>query len=100
MRLLRLSEVEATPNDRVYCSSRTRALLLVTVTLAAFASLVFHAYTTGWKPGYYIAAVIFLFLDFMRRFITARFRASNWLVRLNDSSVFIQFRSYLNYHLP
>src|SRR5690349_2394258 len=62
--------------------------------------LVFHAYTANWKPGYYIAAVVFLFLDFMRRFITARFRFSNWLVRMNDSGVYVQFRSYLNYHLP
>ncbi len=100
MRLLRLNEVETGPNDRVYCSSRTRALLLVAVALAAVAWLVFRGYTTNWKPGYYIAAVVFLLLDFMRRFITARFRSSNWLVRINDSGAFIQFRSYLNYHLP
>jgi hypothetical protein len=43
---------------------------------------------------------LFLFLLLTRRFITARFRASNWLVRMNDAGVFVQFRSYLNYHLP
>ena len=36
----------------------------------------------------------------MRRFVSARFRPSNWLVRMNDTGLFIQFRSYLNYHLP
>jgi hypothetical protein len=36
----------------------------------------------------------------MQRLITARFRPSNWLVRMSDSGLFIKFRSYLNYHLP
>jgi hypothetical protein len=54
----------------------------------------------NWKPGYYLAAVILLFLWLMHRFITARFRPSNWLVRMTDLGLFIKFRSYLNYHLP
>ena len=74
MRLLRLAEVETGPNDRVYCYSRSRAILLAMALLGAAAWLVFHAITTGWKLGYYIAAVIVLFLELMRRFFTARFR--------------------------
>ena len=100
MRLLRLAEVETGPNDRVYCYSRSRAILLAMALLGAAAWLVFHAITTGWKLGYYIAAVIVLFLELMRRFFTARFQPTNWLVRMNDEGMFIQFRSYLNYHLP
>src|SRR5881392_3392810 len=100
MRLLRLAEVETGPNDRVYCYSRSRAILLAMALLGAAAWLVFHAMTTGWKLGYYIAAVIVLFLELMRRFFTARFQPTNWLVRMNDQGMFIQFRSYLNYHLP
>jgi hypothetical protein len=100
MRLLPLSEVEISARDRVYASSRTRALLGFALCLGAICWLVFHAYTTSWKPGYFIAAVIFLFLEFMRRFFIARFRPSNWLIRIRDSGVYIQFRSYLNYHLP
>ena len=100
MRLLRLSEVEISFRDRVYAWSRTRALLCFAVSLGAIAWLIFYAYSTSWKPGYFIAAVVFLFLELMRRFFTARFRPSNWLVRMNNTGVYIQFRSYLNYHLP
>ena len=32
--------------------------------------------------------------------MTARFRSSNWLVRLTDHGLFIKFRSYLNFHFP
>ncbi len=32
--------------------------------------------------------------------ISARFRPSNWLVRLTDQGLFIKFRSYLNDHFP
>src|SRR5437763_8213457 len=36
----------------------------------------------------------------MRRFFTACLRPTILLVRMNDDGMFIQFRSYLNYHLP
>ncbi len=100
MRLLRLSEVETSPSDHIFCYSRARAVVMVLVALAAACWLVVHAFTTGWKLGYYLAAVTVAFLGLLQRFITARFRPSNWLVRMNDQGVFIQFRSYLNYHLP
>src|SRR5215471_6626082 len=100
MRLLRQSDVEIGGRDRVYSSSRLRALLCLVVLFGAISWLVFHAYTTRWKPGYFIAAVIFLLFELVRRSFTARFRSSNWLVRMNDSGLYIQFRSYLNYHLP
>jgi len=100
MRLLRLNDVEKSPTDRVFSYSRTRAVLTVVIVLAIAAWAAVHAFTAGWKPGYYIAAVVILFVELMRRFVGARFRPSNWLVRMNDSGMFIQFRSYLNYHLP
>ena len=100
MRLLRLSDAEAGPRDHVFCYSRTRALLLGLAWMTAILALVFRAFDAHWKAGYYLAAVLFLFLLLTQRFITARFRTSNWLVRMNDEGAFIQFRSYLNYHLP
>jgi hypothetical protein len=36
----------------------------------------------------------------MRRFLLARLRPSNWLARMRNDGLLIQFRSYLNYHLP
>lgn len=100
MRLLRQSDVEIGSNDRVFRYSRVHAVVVFLIGLAAAAWLVFHAYTAAFKPGYYIAGAILLFLELTRRFLTARFRPSNWLVRMNDLGVYIQFRSYLNYHLP
>jgi hypothetical protein len=100
MRLLRLGDVEVGPSDRVFCYSRTRALLIGLAWLTTILVLIVRAFETHWSAGYYIAAVLFLVLLLTRRFITARFRSSNWLVRMNDEGVFVQFRSYLNYHLP
>jgi hypothetical protein len=100
MRLLRLSDVETSSRDRIFYYSRTHVLLIVFVAVGASAWLLFRAFTMHWKPGYYFAPVILLFLCLMQRLITARFRPSNWLVRMSDSGLFIKFRSYLNYHLP
>jgi hypothetical protein len=100
MQLLRLADVQIIPSDRVYSYSRTRAAVVLLIVLGTVAWLSFHAVTAGWKVGYYIAAAVLLFFLLAVRFITARFRSSNWLVRANDQGIFIQFRSYLNYHFP
>ncbi len=100
MRLLRLSDVETDRNDRVFEYSRFRALLIACVEPGATAALLLRAFVMHWNAGYYLAAVLIFFAALTRRFITARFRPSNWLVRMNDLGMFIQFRSYLNYHLP
>lgn len=100
MRLLYLSDVDTPSRDRVFYYSRFRALLLAFVALGSSAELLFRAAYTHWPPGYFFAAVILVFLLFLRRFIAARFRPTNWLIRMNDTGLFIQFRSYLNYHLP
>jgi len=100
MRLLRLSDVETNRSDRVFEYSRFRASLLACIELGATAALLLRAFTTHWNAGYYIAAVLIFFGALTQRYITARFRPTNWLVRMNDLGMFIQFRSYLNYHLP
>lgn len=100
MRLLPLGDVETSSSDRVFCYSRWHALLVVFAALALASWLVWHSYFRHWKPGYFVAGAIVLFVELFRRFVTARFRPSNWLVRMNDTGLFIQFRSYLNYHLP
>jgi hypothetical protein len=100
MRLLRLSDVETSSRDRIFYYSRTHVLLIVFAAVGASAWLLFRSFSAHWKTGYYLAAVILLFLALIRRFITARFRPSNWLVRMTDLGLFIKFRSYLNYHLP
>jgi hypothetical protein len=100
MQLLRLADVDTNPRDQVFAYSRVNAVLVALIVLLAAGWLLSHAVSTHWKPGFYIAGVILLFLFLMRGFITARFRPSNWLVRMNDIGLYIQFRSYLNYRLP
>ena len=100
MRLLRLGDVDPSRRDRVFYYSRVRALVFAFVALGAGVALLLRAASAHWNAGYYLAAVILLFVLLLKRFVTARFRPSNWLVRMNDTGLFIQFRSYLNYHLP
>jgi hypothetical protein len=100
MRLLRLSDVDTGPHDQVFYYSRVHALGFAFVALCGSAALLLRAASKHWNAGYYLTAVILLILLMMKRFATARFRQSNWLVRMIDTGMFIQFRSYLNYHLP
>jgi hypothetical protein len=99
IRLMRAAEVSVTSRDRMFRYSPARASLLVIAILAACAGLVIFHWPRP-RAAYYISGAILLGLLLMRRFILARFRSSNWLVKLSDDGVFLQFRSYLNYHLP
>jgi hypothetical protein len=98
MRLLRLDEVQTGARHRVFRYSRARALPLVVAVICETAALIVFDWRGRSAIGYYIAGVLLVGLIFMRRFVLARFRRSNWLVRTSDEGLFIQFRSYLNYH--
>ena len=100
MRLMRLSDVPRTERDHVFRYSQVRA---ATFSLAAFGTVAFLlclAWTRHSGLAAYLAAVIVLGMIVMRRFILARFLPSNWLVRMSDGGLFVQFRSYLNSHFP
>lgn len=60
---------------------------------------VLQCLTGNWKPGYIFGAALLLFLLLFLRFVTTRFSPSNWLVRANQTGLFAQYRSYLNYQL-
>jgi len=100
MHLLRLSEVEIGVNDRVFRHARLRALLLWLAAFCGDAAMFFSAVTGKWKPGYIFGPALLLFLLLVLRFVTPRFHPSNWLVRANETGLFAQYRSYLNYQLP
>ena len=100
MRLLRLSEVELSPNDRVFRHPRMRALIVWLAVFCGAAAMFFYALSGKWKPGYIFGAAILLFLLLTLRFVTARFHPSNWLVRANETGIYAKYRSYLNYQLP
>jgi hypothetical protein len=62
--------------------------------------LLFKAYAGKWPPGYFLGVFLLLFVLLTRKFVTARFHPSNWLVRMNEMGIYVQYRSYLNYGLP
>lgn len=77
-------------------------LLALAVWLAGFAvvsAMFYKAFTAKWTPGYIFGPFFLLFLLLTLRIVTARFHASNWLVRMNDTGFYLQYRSYLNYEL-
>jgi hypothetical protein len=98
MRLLRLADVPTGERDRVFRYSRAWALVVACAVIGAAGALT----VLGWRArsglAYYIAGVLLLGLVVLRRLILARFRPSNWLVRMSDEGLLVQFRSYLNYH--
>lgn len=99
MQLIRLVDVPTAPNDRVFRYSRSRAVLGATILGALAAGSLLFGWLKGVWLAYYVAAVIFICLLIFQKLITARFQASNWLVRMTDHGLFIKFRSYLNSHL-
>ena len=100
MLLLRLQDVVIGPKDRVFRHSRVRALILWLAGFAATAAFLFNAYTRKWTPGYFFGSFLLLFLLLTLKMVTARFHPSNWLVRMNETGIYVQYRSYLNYELP
>jgi hypothetical protein len=100
MRLLRLRDVEIGPNDGVFRHARLRALIVWLAGFAAATALFLRAYAGKWPPGYLFGSFLLLFLLFTLRIVTARFHPSNWLVRMNETGIYVQYRSYLNYRLP
>jgi hypothetical protein len=96
----RAAEVHARDSDRIFHYGRTRAAVATLLMLA----LVVVLATLGWTKHAWpltVTAVVWLaILALMERLVTARFRPSNWLVRITDEGLWVQFRSYLNYHFP
>jgi hypothetical protein len=98
MQLIRLRDTPSGRNDRVYSYSRSHAAMTYSLWLAGCAALV----VAGVRQRAYVlefaAALLGIGLLLARRFLVARFRDSNWLVRATDNGLYVQFRSYLNYH--
>jgi hypothetical protein len=82
----------------VFAYSRLRAISGALVLFATAAGLIVFARLKGAWPLYYVASVLALCLLLYQRLILARFRPSNWLVRMTDNGLFVKFRSYLNHH--
>ena len=100
MQLLRLAEVPLNQRDRVFYYSRLRSVAGAMVLAAVATAALVFARQTGLWLAYYVAAVAAICLLLYQKLVTARFRPSNWLLRMTDHGLFVQFRSYLNNHFP
>jgi len=86
--------------DIVFHYSRARALIaFIVFAMIAIGLLLFGRWNHAWL-AYYAAAVLIIVLLIFQKLLTARFRLSNWLVRMIDDGLFVKFRSYLNEHFP
>jgi hypothetical protein len=100
MQLMRPADVPIDQHDRVFRYSPVRALLVAFSIICASGGLALFGWIQQSGLAYYVAGVLFLSLAVMSKFVLARYQPSNWLVRLNDQGMFLQFRSYLNHHFP
>jgi hypothetical protein len=100
MRLLRACDIRPVAEGLQFYYSRTRAVLFMMSLLAGCAALLILGRMRSSRLSYYMAALVFLTLLLVRSYVAARFRPTNWLVRLSRQGLWIKFRSYLNYRLP
>jgi hypothetical protein len=82
----------------VFYYSRFRALIGAAAVIAVVAGVFMWGWFNKAWLAYYVAAVLIICLLIFQKLITARFRPSNWLLRMTDHGLFIKFRSYLNRH--
>jgi hypothetical protein len=98
MQLMCLADVPLDPCDRVFYYSRFRAMAGMMILVAiGLGSLGFGWLKDAWLL-YYVAAAVAVFLLIFQKLFIARFRSSNWLIRMTDHGLFVQLRSYLNHH--
>ncbi len=100
MQLMRLAEVPISQRHRVFRHSPGRAVFAIVGITAAIAGLLTFGRYQDSGLAYYVAGVLLLSVLVMHKLILARFRPSNWLLRMNGEGLFLQFRSYLNCHFP
>lgn len=98
MQLLRERDVPANEHDRLFRYSRLSALVVYALLLGGTIALFAVGVRGRVVPLQLIALAFAAFLSLSKRFLLARFRPSNWLVRATNSGIYVKFRSYLNYH--
>jgi hypothetical protein len=100
MQLMRLTDVPLTGRERIFYHSRFGAVAGGLLVLAVVFGLIVLGWVKSAWPAYLSAIGIFLCFLIFHQLILARFRPSNWLLRLNNDRMLIQFRSYLNDRFP
>jgi hypothetical protein len=98
--LIREADVPAGAAGGEFRYSRGAAALVAGSILGGGALLVALGRMQDNPFAYYIAALLFAFLWIYQTMVIARFRPTNWLVRVTDRGLYVKFRSYLNHHFP
>jgi hypothetical protein len=98
MQLMRLADVPSEHSQRVFYYSRFRAVIGAASMITVAAGVLVWGWSNDVWLAYYVAAILVAFLLIFQKLVTARFRPSNWLLRMTDHGLFIKFRSYLNSH--
>ena len=98
--LVREAEVPATPDSATFAYSRAAAAVVAGSILLGAAGLLAIGRIYDNPFALYIAVLLLAFLWIYQTLVIARFRATNWLVRLTERGVYVKFRSYLNHHFP
>jgi hypothetical protein len=98
VRLLRLANVPAARRE-IFRYSRARALGVAVAAVCTASALAVLRWPNP-ALAFYLAGVLLLGVVILHAFVLARFRSSNWLVQADDTGLYVQFRSYLNYRFP
>src|SRR4030095_761335 len=84
VRLRRASDIPVSERDRVFRHSRAAAIACVLVLVHVVGALLWAGTVRHFVLAYYLVGVAALGALVLKRFVLARFRSSNWLVRLGD----------------
>lgn len=99
VRILQDADVPAAPSGSTYRYSPATAVLVAGLMLGAAAALIAVGRVQDNPLATWCGAVALGGLWLYHKVILARFRPTNWLVRVAEHGVYIKFRSYLNHHL-
>jgi hypothetical protein len=100
MQLMRVADVPENSREQVFYYSRFYALGGALLLVAIAGGLIIFARLKGVWPAHFVAAFILVCVLIFQKVVTARFRPTNWLVRMTDDGLFVKFRSYLNFLFP
>jgi hypothetical protein len=98
MQLMRSADVPSDRRDRVFYYSRFRAIIGAAALIALAGGVLLWGWLNEVWLAHYAGAILLLCLLIFQKLITARFRPSNWLLRMSHHALFIKYRSYLNNH--
>jgi hypothetical protein len=100
VQLMREQDVPAKNNARIYRYAPWHVVVVYLVLLGLAAGLFVIGVRQHVTFMKILGSIFGCFVLLGRRFLLARFRESNWLVRADENGLYIKFRSYLNYHFP